>query len=319
MDIYEKLNKRNLFKLILGLGNKNEDEIKAISQIYSKAGVDIFDITPDVEIFKLVKDTIERQGFSLKELPICVSYPIGDDKHGKKAFVDKTKCLRCRHCIKKCSYGAISFEQEVIIDTKKCIGCEACKCSAITYKKEEIALFESIETFQNYGVKFIELHISTPDIKVIKDTFIKLITKFPDLNFGVCVSREKFADIQLINLLKDLITLYDKKLIIQADGLSMNGGKDTTASTLQAVAIAQLLQELDAYIIISGGTNDKSKHLLDLCNVKANGIAIGSFGRLLIKDEVSNNEFWYNNNTFNSTLAKAVNLVKSVKDNERNN
>ena len=102
--------------------------------------------------------------------------------------------------------------------------------------------------------------------------------------------------------------------VIQADGNPMSGDKDDFNSTLQAIATAQLFinEKLPAYIIVSGGTNSKSAELARLCNVSINGVAIGSYARKIIKDEISVHNFAENNLLFENAVNKAKLLVKSV-------
>ncbi len=48
--------------------------------------------------------------------------------------------------------------------------------------------------------------------------------------------------------------------IIQADGIPMSGADDTYKTTLQAVAMAEIIQNanLPVHIVVSGGTNSKN-------------------------------------------------------------
>lgn len=317
--IYKILETKNVFKLILGLGNKSIEEIKKIAAIYANTEVDIFDIAPDENILKALITGIESQGKDINDYVICASYPVGDDKHGKKAFVDEKKCTGCKKCLKMCPYNAICFEKKAKIDPSKCIGCGKCKCSAIKYIDTKIDICDSIKTLSLLGVSLIELHISTTKTKIVLDTFGKLKKEFPSIPIGVCLSREKFSDTKLKNLLARLKEINgQEKLIIQADGLSMNGGENTFSSTLQAISTAQILQPLGNYILVSGGTNEKTSDLASLCEVEIQGVSIGSYGRLLIKDEVNNPDFWYNKSIFDSAVEKAKSLVSSVKNYERN-
>ena len=78
----------------------------------------------------------------------------------------------------------------------------------------------------------------------------------------------------------------EKPTIVQADGSPMSGGIDDYNSTLQAVACADIIKKakLPVYILVSGGTNSKTKELANLCNVKIDGVAVGSYARKIVKE-----------------------------------
>ena len=54
---------------------------------------------------------------------------------------------------------------------------------------------------------------------------------------------------------------------------------------LQAVCDNEIIQKenLPVYLLLSGGTNSKTKDLLKLCEVDANGVAMGSSARKLVQ------------------------------------
>lgn len=318
-ELFQKLEKKSFFKLILGLGNSATENIKKISAVYSKAGVDMFDITPDEAVFEAVIEGIKSQNLDTNDFLYCVSFPVGDDKHGQKAYIEDKKCTKCMKCIKQCPYKAIKSDKntkKVFVEQQICIGCRKCHCNAIKYKKQELNICNSIDLLSSkYKLDCIELHISSSKSKLTQDIFKKIRSEYPKIPISVCVSREKFSDEKLVKLLSKLNKLMAQdKLIIQADGIAMSGGKDDFSSTLQSVANAQILKDLDAYILLSGGSNSKTTELARLCNVEINGVSIGSYGRLLLSDEINSQEFWYNNDVFNSSLSKAKLLVKSVKN-----
>ena len=98
--------------------------------------------------------------------------------------------------------------------------------------------------------------------------------------------------------------------IIQADGIPMSGSDDSYKTTLQAVAMAEIIQnsKLPCYILISGGTNSKTAELANLCGINYNGIAIGSYARKIVKQYISRDDF-YKNWISEEALKFAENLV----------
>ena len=314
-----KLSNKSFFKLILGLGNTCVEDIKKISAVYAAARVDMFDLTPSEEVFDAVYEGIKSQNLNPEDFLYCLSFSFGDDKHGRKAAIDQKKCVKCLKCIKKCPQDAISFdksEKKVFVKQEKCIGCGKCDfCSAISFSKEDVNVIKKIESLlKSYKIDCIEFHISSNTLDEAKKYIKKVNSIFPQIPISICVSKEKFSDFKLKKLVEKFTNIIDpKKLVIQADGISMSGLKDDYSSSLQAVATAQVLESFDLPIILSGGSNSKTAELARLCNVKINGVSVGSYGRNLIKEEIQNPEFWYNKEVFNCALEKAKVLVNSVK------
>lgn len=315
-ELKELLNKKHFFKLILGLGNKSLEDIKKISALYAKAGADMFDLTPDKLVYEALYEGIRSQNLNPEDFLFCVSFSIGDDKHGKKAKISQKKCTKCLKCIKNCPYSAIKFYNEVHIIEEKCIGCQKCECTAISYSKNNADIKKTIDTLKDYKIDCIELHVSGAKEQEIIEEFNKIKKFYPEIEISICLSREKFSDKKLLKIVAKLIELSKDKITIQADGISISGGKDDYTSSLQAVSTAQLIQNFDAYLLLSGGCNSKTLELAEACNVDANGVSIGSYGRLLVSEEVNNPEFWYNDDVFNSAFNKAQNLVNTLKATE---
>jgi hypothetical protein len=101
--------------------------------------------------------------------------------------------------------------------------------------------------------------------------------------------------------------------IIQADGVPMSGGSNDYKTTLQAVAMAEIIQNanLPVYLTLSGGTNSKTMELCHQCNIYPNGVAIGSFARKIIKQYLDTPDFWKNADVQNKAVNSARELIKS--------
>ena len=96
------------------------------------------------------------------------------------------------------------------------------------------------------------------------------------------------------------------KTIIQADGVPMSG-TETLECTLQAIAHAQIYQDLDLPIFISGGTNAFTKEFAEKFNIRYDGITIGSYARAIVKDAITCADT-------KLAIEIAKKLVKNVKD-----
>lgn len=288
--IIDKLNYGHLFKLVLGLGNLNYEQIKYIIQIYSNTKMDIIDLPCDQRAIDLVFETLKNKNFNIENFVYCLSFALNDDKHNMCAFVNNQKCKKCYKCLKYCPQKAIYIkEKNVLIDSNKCIGCQKCKCKAILYKnKFSISEFDAVKLANKNNINIIELHASISKTKTIKKTFDNLNTHFDGI-ISVCFSREYLSENKLLKLTEYFIKKrQNKPLIIQADGFSMSGGDNNYFSTLNAVSCTQLFQKYLKlpcfYLFISGGTNEKTAQLASLSNIKYTGITVGSYARKIIEN-----------------------------------
>ena len=100
--------------------------------------------------------------------------------------------------------------------------------------------------------------------------------------------------------------------IIQADGIPMSGSDDTYKTTLQAAAMAEIIQnaKLPIYLTVSGGTNSKTAELCSLCGIEYNGIAIGSWARKIVKPYLLRPDFWTNNLIQEEAVKIAKDLIE---------
>ena len=288
------------FKLILGAGNKDLDEISKIVKVYSLAGADVVDMNPSADVLDKVIVASESK------MQYCVSYTVSGDIHSQKAVIYNSKCNKCGKCVQICPENAIKFCNDlVILDEKKCIGCEKCKCSAITYSSD--AAQNNWKNFKQlvktYPIKIVELHISSKNREEILQKWKYVLDNF-DGYYSICINRTFYSNEQLIKMLDEMISMTDKdKVIIQADGAPMTGGENDFKSTLQAVACADLVSKLGVKIFISGGTNAKTVELANLCELEYEGISVGSYARKIIK-----------NKHFDEALLIAKKLVETVKN-----
>ena len=285
-NLFEILDSRKIFKLVLALGNQSYDEIKELSRIYALAGADMFDVNPSEEAIYAVRDGIKEAGLNAGDFMICLSAGLEGDIHIQKAKINTKKCIRCMECVKTCPQDAISAGQDgkPAVNAEKCIGCEKCKkcpAGAIDFAGIGSNLENVVKLADKYNVECVELHVSTQKTPVKE---IKYLVKNIKCPLSLCLDRRYYSNEKI----KGLITEVKKitpKFIIQADGVPMSGGEDSFESTLQAVAMVHLVQEFGMYILISGGTNSKTAELANMCNVKFHGISVGSYARQIVKEK----------------------------------
>ena len=307
-NLIEILNSKKCFKLVCGAGNENLEEIEKLVYLYSKAGCNIFDISANIDAVKAAKKGLKKSGITENRF-ICVSIGIKGDPHVNKAQINKTLCKKCNLCSQICNQNAICDNN---IDAKKCIGCanclKICPHKAISLKNIPTDLNKVLPQIIEEGVDCIEFHAITDDDNEVKEKWEILNTLYNGI-LSICIDREKLSNDKIINRLNKMLKLRQNyTTIIQADGSPMSGGIDDYKTTLQAVATAELIEKnnLPVYIILSGGTNSKSKELANLCNININGVAIGSFARKIVK------EYLYGTMQEAEALKIAENLVKSV-------
>lgn len=267
------------FKLITGLGNKDKNKVKDLVLLWVEAGADIFDTS--CAALPFVQEACVNRGVNLNDFEFCVSVSILGDIHGKKAKINQILCKKCGACARKCSEGAMN---PPFVDELKCIGCahckKVCKYGAIEFfddKNDDLS--DLLKT--NSKVDTIEVHISTKDKKEIIKEFKKIL-KLADgrvNKISVCLNREYFSNLKTRKLLAKLKELTEGfEFVVQADGNSMNGGNNSLAGTIEAVAFGLYVKSLGYDVILSGGCNEYTAELAHKAGLKCS-IAYGSFAR----------------------------------------
>lgn len=303
----------NCFKLVCGAGNEDAAEVEKLVTLYAKAGCRFFDLSAKEEVLEAAKRGLARAG--AEDAFLCVSVGIKGDPHISKAQIDTEKCVGCGKCDEICPNNAIKYHK---VKQIKCIGCGKCAkvCSkgAITYTSENIDLNIVLPPLIAKGIDCIELHamgVDKDDIFSKWQTINKLYTGM----LSICTSHGKISDETMIKRIKKMLegrTPYTT--IVQADGFPMSGGRDDFKTTLQAVATAEIVQneQLPVYLMLSGGTNTKTAELARLCGIRFNGIAVGSYARKIVREQIDRTDFLENEYAFNQALEKAKTLVRSV-------
>lgn len=303
------------FKLVLGAGNENIDEIEKLVYIYSLAGANFFDVCAKKEAILAAKRGIEKSGIKTDRY-LCISVGTKSDPHIQKASIDNTNCIKCGKCKNVCLENAIEERSgDFLVNLKKCIGCarcaDVCSSKSIKFESMKMNMLAILPPLIDAGIDCVEFHISSRD----KD---KIYTDWEDINkiyngtLSISVSGKNMADDDIVSILKRMLankTAYST--IVQADGNPMSGGADDYNTTLQAIACADVIEKskLPVYVLLSGGTNSKTTELAKLCNVNANGIAIGSFARKIVKEYIIREDFYNNQEIVKKALERAKHLV----------
>lgn len=327
MKRYKKLKKilqdRRLFKLVCGAGNENIEEVRRLSIVFTLAGSKMLDLSANVDVVKAAAEGVEK-AYELAPLLnrkigvrpyLNVSVGLKGDPHVRKANIEKKKCGKCGKCINVCKQNAIA--SDFVIGEYRCIGCGHCKvvCAygAIRYINKRVDIDKVLPLCIEKGVETLELHASVAD----EGTFLKdwkVLNKFCRNNFiSLCIDRSLLSDKCLIERIEKAYKLTGERLIVQADGIPMSGGKkDNYNNTLQAVACADIVQKsgIPVKILLSGGTNSKTGLLAEQCGVVAHGISMGSFARRIMKEFIKRKDVGCNIPLLREAVAAADRLIK---------
>ncbi len=314
-DFKRYLENKNCFKLICGAGNQNYEEITKLCALYAKAGCRFFDLNASVEAIKAAKKGIKSAGME-DECFICVSIGTKNDPHLSKFKINSAKCISCGNCESVCIQKAINKKaSSYIIDENKCIGCAKClsdcQNSAIERYSKEVLFSEILPQIIEEGVDCIEYHIITEDEDEVMSGW-KIITEYYQGFLSVCLDRSKIGDEYIKQRLQKLKNTCDNPFMVQADGAPMSGGSDDFRTTLQAVAMADIVEKskITPYIFVSGGTNSKTAEMIKLNNIDTTGIAVGSFARKIVKEYVEREDFLENKAVFAEALKIAHGLIE---------
>lgn len=235
--------------------------------------------------------------------------------------------------------------KEIVIKNL-CIGCGKCsnicpKSDIISYRHNAKELEELLPKCMEAGAETFELHAAVGEHEVTMKEW-QLINDVNPNNFNsMCLDRLNLGNLNLEFRITEAKHISKDKLIIQADGYPMSGGEDDYNTTLQAIATADIINKkfnirLDkksvskdsskvitskvyrpnghhqgVYIVLSGGTNSKSKELANITGVRCNGVAIGTYARNIIEEYIENVNFYNDINLITAAYLKANKLVTS--------
>ena len=227
-----------------------------------------------------------------------------------------------------------------------CIGCG--KCSAICPKDEIISyrhpkneLEKLLPQCLQAGAESIELHAGVAEDNLTLDEWMIINESNPNQFNSVCLDRLNLSNFLLENRIEKIKKISKDKLIIQADGIPMSGGENNFNTTLQAIACADIVNKkfnmkknikekslsggkagvsskkiyrsnghkLGLYVLVSGGTNEKTKELADLTNVRVNGVSIGTYARDIIYKNIKNKDFFKKKDLIISAFKTAKKLI----------
>lgn len=298
----ELLVEARFFKLVCGAGNEDAAEVRRLALIYTLAGANGFDVSATPGVVAACKEGISRAcelqddiGSHIPIRPfITVSVGMPGDKHVRKAYIVE-ECIGCGKCIPVCPTMAISDVFEVL--REKCIGCGNCeavcppKVAAVRYEHSDRNLKDLLPSCISAGAENIELHAAVPDDEKIMEEWTVVSEAQPDNYVSMCLDRFHLSNMRLVERIRAAFGISGERTMVQADGVPMSGGKDDFNTTLQAIAIADVINKnlvqkernyKDLPILLSGGTNGMTGELAKLCNVPFSGVSVGTHARKIV-------------------------------------
>lgn len=303
---YEELKKilhqHRYFKVVCGAGNEDPEEVRRLTIVYTLAGANCIDVSANVEIVKASLDGIDMAyelspliGKKIENRPfINVSVGLKGDPHVRKVKIDIDKCIRCGLCLEGCEQKAIN-ENFAVLDFR-CIGCgvctDVCQSGAVSFYHKRIDFNKILPQCLEAGAENLELHAIIDDDESVMSDWHLINRLVPDNFISMCLDRSHLSNKHLIERIKAVYAISRERTIIQADGDPMSGGKDDFNTTLQAIAIADVIRKskIPVMLLASGGTNCKTGELSRMCGVPLNGISIGTFARKIVQQMISKND-----------------------------
>lgn len=301
----EKLESASCFKLICGASMTDYKVIEDLSFVYSLSGTSIIDVAPDFNAIEAAKKGIfraremliscEQISESFNEPILMVSLNAGEDPHFKTVKLNANLCNVCGECFNKCDFHAIkkdSASSNIMIDENVCYGCGRCidSCSTSALKLEEniVNLSQILTKLINEFVAGIEIHAGNCTLEELK-TFCHSLHQilgeelYNEILFSFSLESSKHNRKDFVDYVNGIIEFMPSRTIIQVDGTPMSGNV-SVGSALQTLASVQTLNRnnIDAYIMLAGGTNQNTARQAHDFGVLYNGIAMGTFARKLL-------------------------------------
>jgi len=338
-DFKSILESKNYFKLVCGAGNQDHEWVERLVFVYTMAGAIGIDVAADAEVVMATVKGIERAEQFLREIKgqrlvvrpfITVSVGMPGDHHVRKAWFNDA-CSACDACIPVCPTDAIP-EGLVVID-ELCIGCGACDAAchfnAVEYTNVSHNLEELLPELLALGADNVELHAAVPNDDVVMAEWQAVCDVVTDSYCSMSIDRNHLSNTALMIRIEKAREIAGERTMIQADGVPMGGTGGDIGKTIQAIAIADQINRMFHFdikrkrtdrqlmVLLSGGTNNETRVLAEAAGLEYHGVAIGTFARKQIQNEIQINAIFDDTELIDTAVAKAKAVVDaSVTEND---
>ena len=327
------LEQKNYFKLVCGAGNQDYEWIERLVFVYTMAGATGIDIAADSEVVKAAVKGVDRAEEYLWEIKgqrlvvrpfITVSVGMPGDDHIRKAWFNDA-CSACDACIPVCPTDAIP--EGLVVIEELCIGCgacdSACHFNAVEYTNVSHNLEELLPDLLALGADNVELHAAVPNDDVVMAEWQAVCDVVTDSYCSMSIDRNYLSNTALLVRIDKARELAGERTMIQADGVPMGGTGGDVGKTIQAIAIADQINRMVHFdkkrkkadqqlmVLLSGGTNNETRVLAEAAGLEYHGIAIGTFARKQIQNEVRTNAIFDDAELIDTAVAKAVAVVEA--------
>ena len=155
----------------------------------------------------------------------------------------------------------------------------------LSFAKKLFEINEDLKLINNHNFDVLELHIDLNDFSYLKNILELINANLIDRAFSINISRTKFSNANMIELIKLANEKIKRNLMIEVEGeTSTNKKYNASNETIQTISTADIinkqlkLKELKYKripILLSGGTNSQTEELARKCGVLFNGITYG--------------------------------------------
>lgn len=330
-DFRSTLENKNYFKLVCGAGNQDDKWVEKLVFIYTMAGGTGVDMAADPDIVRAAVRGVNRaeeylrdeKGMRLVVRPfLTVSVGMPGDHHVRKAWFNDS-CTACDACIPVCPTDAIP-EGLVVVD-ELCIGCGACEVAchfnAIEYTNVGHELENLLPELLKLGADNVELHAAVPNDEIVMKEWQVICDVVTDSYCSISIDRNYLSNMALLSRIDMAQEIAGERIMVQADGVPMGGVGGEVGKTIQAIAIADQINRMIHFnkkrkkiarkpmMLLSGGTNAKTYELAEAAGLEYNGIAVGTYARKIIWDELRASNLYANKEIIGRAVSKAKELV----------
>ncbi len=288
----EALENKEFFKLTLGASFSNSRQIERLSFIYSLAGAHVIDVMASPKLVKAVREGIDNalrwsrdHGHEVSIPLMMISIKSDEDPHFQKAWIaNKGKVHIPQALIQVCPTKALQRDG-IMVDL--CIGCGLCVNEEIPIILRPLKKVsrDLVVSCLNEGASGVEFHLGEGD----REKFVSLLNEIrsslnDEILLSFTVGSHQMSPLRVQEVVRHIQSqMKNRRVVLQADGAPMSG-KDGKGSTLQALAMAQVVQSVKRkdWLQASGGTNNLTRQLADTFDIELNGVAMGTYARKIL-------------------------------------